>query len=360
MSEPNSQAAEFDAAVRVARGDSPEPAPAETTTEKAEPAAPAEPAATEAKAAEPAPEPAKSGDSQPAAPAPAAAAFDAGRLPPEAKAHLTALEDRARRAEAKANEWSGRVPGLQRQLAETTNRLAALEKGAAGKSASVSGQPAPATPASASAPAVAEFDSPEWKAFERDLPEEAKAIKAQMAHLAQRLEQRIVALDQRLNQDVNPRLGLVDSILAERDEQEFRAEQKALTEKHPDWLQHIALDPQGNPTRMSEPFRAWFEEQPNAVRQLLRSTEAKDADWLMTRFKQDTQIAAPAVASNAPPASPATEDPDRSRRRENLLRGVPPSVTSPGVARVDPATLSASERFDYDMREARRRLGLSN
>ncbi len=359
MSEPNSQAADFDAAVRAARGDSPEPAPAETTAATSDPVPAAQSVAEAAAPAEPAPaaEPVKAEASQPA---PAATAFDAGSLPAEAKAHLAAMEERARRAEAKANEWSGRVPGLQRQLAETTNRLAALEKGAAGKSASVSGQPAPATPASASAPATVEFDSPEWKAFERDLPEEAKAIKAQMANLAGRLEQRIAALDQRLSQDVNPRLGMVDSILAERDEQEFRAEQRALTEKHPDWLQHIALDPEGNPTRMSEPFRAWFEDQPGAVRQLLRSGQAKDAIWLMTRFKQDTQIAAPAVAQPAPPASSATEDPDRSRRRENLLRGVPPSVNSPGVARVDPATLSTSERFDYEMRETRRRLGLSN
>lgn len=358
MSEPNSQAADFDAAVRAARGDTPDPAPAETTPATPDPTPAAEPVAEAAKPGEPAPaaEPVKADASQPA---PTATAFDAGSLPEPVKAHVAALEERVRRAEAKANEWSGRVPGLQRQLAETTNRLAALEKGAAGSAAGASGKPAPAAPANAGAQATVEFDSPEWKAFERDLPEEAKAIKAQMANLAGRLEQRIAALDQRLNQDVNPRLGLVDSILAERDEQEFRAEQQALTAKHPDWLQHVALDPQGNPTRMSEPFRAWFEEQPDAVRQLLRSTRAKDADWLMTRFKQDTQPAAPAVASNAPPASPATEDPDRSRRRENLLRGVPPSVNSPGVARVDPATLSTSERFDYEMRETRRRLGLS-
>lgn len=357
MSEPNSQAAEFDAAVRVARGESPEPAPTEATAATPDPAPAAAPVAEAAAPAEPAP---KAVEAEASQPAPAAPAFDAGSLPAEAKAYLAAAEERARRAEAKANEWSGRVPGLQRQLAETTKRLAALENGAAGIAASATGKPAPAAPASAGAPATVEFDSPEWKAFERDLPEEAKAIKAQMASLAGRLEQRIAALDQRLSQDVNPRLGMVDSILAERDEQEFRAEQRALTEKHPDWLQHIALDPEGNPTRMSEPFRAWFEEQPDVVRQLLRSGQAKDAIWLMTRFKQDTQIAAPAVAQPAPPASPVTEDPDRSRRRENLLRGVTPSVNSPGVARVDPATLSASERFDYEMRETRRRLGLSN
>lgn len=252
------------------------------------------------------------------------------------------LAQERQRAQHERDSLLGRVPSLQRENAELKKRLAAQ---AAKPSAS---DAAPKPQAEATADLSAEFDSPEWKAFARDMPEEAKAIEARMRADATRLEKRLAELDERLK-GIPEKLSVIDQWRSERTEHELAQsrslEQRSLSESHPDYAQHFYWDQTENGFQLfaSDAFANWLHSQPDAVQQMVASESSRDVDWLLRSFKKET--AAPTTSK----PSPITE-----KRQQQLRASVSPTSSGSAPPRKSNDQLSDAERDIYEMREARK------
>ena len=201
----------------------------------------------------------------------------------------------------------GRLAPVQAQVERLTRQLSA-------------GQPNVQTPSGGQATPIAptpttDFESEEFLAFEKDYPDEAKAMKVlfegQQAHV-QKLEQQIGTLSQGIEQ-----------VQATSNAQVQQNELNTLTERHPDWMQ----------IRNSPQFESWLHTQPASVQPLVTSELAADCIYLIERYKQDVYLyELNAGAGGEQPPTDAQVTADKTRQhRQSLISAPTPNPQGGGV-----------------------------
>lgn len=297
-------------------------------------------------------------------------AIDLDSLPPQVRARIeaaAAMEEALKKERIERDAAIGRVAPTQRdlqrtqrELAELKQKLAQLEK--------------PAPQASPAAPtAETDYDSPEWKQYEAEFPNEAKAIRKVNEVQAKRLaaaEARIAEFESR----ADARLGVVDRIVQDHTKERELA---ALTEAHPDWRDLVQPPDDSRatvvevPTRLPDgtessfqsvvdvQFAAWFQAQHPDKQRWFGSNSAHENIELVADYKRDlylaqlhasAQDAAPVVTPEAAAAHKAQQ-----RREQARALSVAPDLrgASPSAARVDTSKLDAGELFDHLVRQKR-------
>jgi hypothetical protein len=358
MSDPSevvlSEAEQFDALIAAKREEAGQPPPDD-------PAPPITPD-------EPAPEAGSSFVEGETAEAPADA-IDLDTLPPAVRARLeaaAALEETLKKERIERDAAIGRVAPTQRALVQRDRELAELRQELARLKT-----PAPqATPAATDA--EPDYDSPEWKQYEAEFPNEAKAIRKVNEAQAKRLaaaEARIADFEKRAGE----RLGVVDRIV---EDQTKTRELAALNEAHPDWRDLVLPASQDAavsvevPTRqpdgsqryveyaVSPDFAAWFEAQHPDKQRWLSSNSAAENIELVADFKRDLYLAQ--MHEAAAPAATVTPEAEaalkaQQRRQQALASSVAPDLRggSPSAARADTSKLSDAELFDHLARQRR-------
>jgi len=140
----------------------------------------------------------------------------------------------------KSNE--GRVAAYQRKVTELQHAA----------------QQTPKTPAPAEIP---EASKEKWAAFEKEYPEIAQAMNAKLTSMQSQL-------DTTVQQTVQP--------LHKAEQNRYiQGQADALEAAHPGWRDIAA----------SEQFGGWMKQQPPAVQQMLRSSTASDAAYLIGAYK---------------------------------------------------------------------------
>jgi hypothetical protein len=203
------------------------------------------------------------------------------QLPESARAKFTETWEQAKKFEQELDQQrrqygalSGRVPALQRELAELKKRTAAAPSSAQQK------------PMSAEA----------WEKFKADFPQDAAAFEQALARQAGELTGKLDPLTQELNQLKEWREEVQQQMLEAENEQ-IREE---LTEIVPDWRiiagfedadgNDIAPDANGR-TQMHPEFKAWFDSNPqwmkDAYMAAMNSRDPESMAGVFGAFKRD-------------------------------------------------------------------------
>jgi hypothetical protein len=281
---------------------------------------------------------------EPVTPEPEAAPPDpyAG-WPDTAKAELEKARAEAKKLAIERDAAVGRLAPIQRKLSD-------LERSSVAPKAN----PVPAKPAPSNK-RDSYFDSPEWKEFERDYPDEAKrqrnAIASERAAILE--ETRRIAREEA--GAARDELGrFVSPYVARMEEVEQRERVAVLNKEHPDWHEHFMLVPTADGSyepKSSPAFDAWFDQldaiEQDDVRDRLWATDRPDlCAWVIRKFKRETAIDS---AANNEAAQKAES------RRKNLEANVSPNLKpSPAAVRINPDDLSDEDRFAL-IREQRKR-----
>lgn len=319
---PLSDAEIFDQAMAARRAA--QEAPPDTEAAHESPETPADDAGVSASGADDAPE------------------FDESTLPEAVRQRL----ERAAQLEADLQRERSNTLAALNRLQPTQRRLAELERQFAQGAQPPAAAPAP--PQESTADSF--YDSDEWKAYERDFPQEAaaqrKVYDRQLARIAQ-AEAKFNEIDQRLNQ----RLARVDEFVGR---QTKNSELEALTQAHPDWQELVQGD-------AATDFQVWLSSQDEDIQKWIHSDSAAKNIQLLDFYKRDRALADLHTA-HADAAAPDT-DPNAAaalrahqRREQTRAQRVAPDLrgASPAVARKDTSQMSDSELFDHLMRERRR------
>lgn len=163
--------------------------------------------------------------------------IDLSALPEEVRQHIEAiqaakqqLEEANAQRERDFVALQGRVAPVQQQNAQLAREIEQLRS----RQQAPQQQPQPAgQPASTVAATQAQFETPEWKEYERLYPEDAGIQKRNQLALAQQMDDRIGRLEQRFETEAQ-RLNRIEQ---ERVSAAKRAELDELSKAHPDWQQ---------------------------------------------------------------------------------------------------------------------------
>lgn len=282
-------------------------------------------------------------------------AIDLETLPPAVRAKI----ERAAQLEAELQrERSDKLAALNR-LQPTQRRLSDLERQLATASKT---PPAAAPVASAPVPdpsAVSPFDTPEWKDYEHNFPQEAKiqrkAHEAAIARIAKAEEQLAARLQQ-----AEQKFGRVDQFVQE---QAVSREMAALSNAHPDWQDLVLPRDASEAVQIGEnavvnrQFAEWLSVQNPAVQGLFGSNAAQDNIDLMHAYKRDIALAELHMAApSAPVASPDAEAALRAHQRREQTRStsVAPDLRGQSAAaRVSTQNMDSAALFDHLMRQRR-------
>ena len=316
-------AEEFDRRAAMERGDEPEPISGEEVPDAGAPPAdalPSEPPTPVASTEPPAdgtapPEPAL-------APAEDKPAWY-NELTDEAKLAFDQKDESINQLQWQYTAVHGRLAPVQAQVERLQRQLSSGQPAA---QPTPGGQPTPIAPTP-----TTDFESEEFLAFEKDYPDEAKAMKAlftnQQAHV-QQLEQKIGTLSQGFEQ-----------VQATSNAQAQQNELNTLTERHPDWMQ----------VRNSPQFDSWLKTQPVSVQPLVGSELAADCIFLMDRYKQDVylyELSAGAGGETQPTDAQVTADKTRQHRQSLISTPTPnPQGGGVGVPGVTAAPQSNEEMW---------------
>lgn len=199
---------------------------------------------------------------------------------PAQRAALTALEERAKRAENTLRSNNGRWSSAQRELDELRAKVAA--------------QPAPggdAAPGTGDGAAGGEPDELDAE-LSRVADEYSEILAAPLKKIAD-LESRIAMLSKDASRHAELEQAQADLAETER----LAAEEQALATDHPDWGEQV----------QSQEFADWALSQPKMILDAIhRNGSAKgivdgaEASKVLTLFKQETGIAAPGTGGGNP------------------------------------------------------------
>lgn len=278
--------------------------------------------------------------------------FDPNTLPPSAKAKWEAvqkeLEAERRRAqdfEAKYAKIHGQVSPLQREL----NRL---------KSQPAIARTAP--PARAEPPVTKETPLQRWQKHKETYGDEAAAIEELIDSVKrdelgryQSLEQKYAALEQKLAQitekELPEKFQLLERIQQERERESLTKAQGTVFEAHPDWNEHIRLEPGDDGPVLkyaSEALLAWADTQPEHISDMFMSDDPEECKWVMSLFKRDLKEQTTQVDSDQQKTA-ATQE--LQKREKNLQSRAVTSASGTGMARVDPSKLSKEDQYALEM-----------
>lgn len=184
----------------------------------------------------------------------------------EAEASSDDLRARLEQLEHSERSQRGRVGALSRQLQERDRIIAELKsrqaapqpQGKAGESQEVTDQKQ----------AIAdEYGADDWKAFEEDFPDIAKALNSRFEQMS-RMEERINARLEEVN-------GAIQPIQQQAHEQHLAGQFAALEARHKDWREVVS----------APAFQQWLEQQPEWMQKQVESENADDASALLDIYK---------------------------------------------------------------------------
>lgn len=267
-----------------------------------------------------------------------------------------------------AQERSAKLAALNR-LQPTQRRLSDLERQLAEAKPTTPPPPAP-SPAPA---AASQFETPEWKAYERDFPSEAsatrKAVEAALLESTKRVqsaEQKLALFEQQFGKKLEQVDGFVQRETSSR-------ELAAFENAHPDWQEWVTpksaedavflgYRKDGTPVHAARLFAEWLQSQPPEIQGWYGSDYAAQNIALMDNFKRDVKLAEWHEAQQAQQQQATETPPDaeaarraHARREQARSAGVAPDLRGqPAVARTAPPT-SDPELFDYLIRQQQRR-----
>lgn len=201
------------------------------------------------------------------------------------------------------------------------------------------------------------FDSPAWKKFEAEFPEEADVQRKALQHVSTATSQRIQSLEDLVNKTVRPQLA---HQAQDAEGRRIEQEKAALTESHPDW-QEINTDPVFL-TWLSD----WVEAQPADVRAIYGDeakfrkilTDSTFTSGLLDQYKRDLFVAEqylanyeanhPAAVATTPAQTPTGAPAAPTARGVDpllALSAAPALRHSPAPRAVDISGLPAAEQF---------------
>lgn len=184
----------------------------------------------------------------------------------EQQASVDELQSRLQQLEHSERSQRGRVGALSRQLQERDRIIAELKgrqaapqpQGKTGESQEVTDQKQ----------AIAdEYGADDWKAFEEDFPDIAKALNSRFEQMS-RMEERINARLEEVN-------GAIQPIQQQAHEQHLAGQFAALEARHKDWREVVS----------APAFQQWLEQQPEWMQKQVESENADDASALLDIYK---------------------------------------------------------------------------
>ena len=281
--------------------------------------------------------------------------IDLESLPPAVRARI---ERAAQLEKDLARERNDRIAAVGR-LQPTQRKLAELERKlqSAPQATSAASSPPPAA-----APVVG---SPKWDKWASEFPDEAEAIlertsgtAAELADLKQQLAQ--------LRQNVEPRLGNVDSIVRENTK---TRELAVLQQAHPDWQElvqptetdavQIYQGEDGAAVYVNSTFAEWLLAQDEDKQRWFGSDSAVKNSRLLDDYKRDLYIAQ--LHDAPPPEQGLSPEATKAARAHQLREQARASSVAPDLrggstaaARVDTSQMSPEDKFDWLVAQRRK------
>lgn len=155
-------------------------------------------------------------------------------LPDDVRQRVQAILDEKQRLADEVAQRERDFVALHNRVAPVQRELDIAKRELAKRSAPAAQQPEPAAPVAQSAAAVmAQFETPEWKEYERLYPEDAALQKRNQLAIAKAMDEQVVRLKGEF-ESVTDRINRIEQ---ERIEQQQRAELDVLSSEHPDWRQ---------------------------------------------------------------------------------------------------------------------------
>lgn len=224
----------------------------------------------------------------------------------------------------KLDELTALIPSLQSSVKTAEGRVAAMQREmdvARNAAKAVKGGPSQAQIAAAAG------SIEKWDSLKEDFPDWAEATEQFVKHSLAGIAPGAQGIG---SEELN---ALLESRLQATRAEALKAIEEAKVEgKHEDWREVIR----------TEKFGAWFDEQPEDVKQLAFSDRGRDAIRMLDLFKAGT-------------AKPATQRQDERTARLAAAVGNKPGATGRVSKTVDQMT--PQELWDYEARRARERGG---
>ena len=266
--------------------------------------------------------------------------FDPSKLTGAARRAWDDTQEALRQADQERKSLRNRVPYLQRELEKYR-------------------KPAQPQAQRTEAPSVAEqrTRSPRWQKYAAEYPDEAAALDEELSARDKEnaeLREKVSRLE-KAYEETQPRLSALDDLRAAHEQQQVQAEVASLNQAHPDWPQHVRFNTDGELTHASEPMWDWWQQAPEEVQDMLRSSSAAKSAYAYGLFKSYLREQHSAQVSHESQAKVAEAERVAQARKAALANQVPPSVSTPGVARIDPSTIPSADAFDLDIERAQKR-----
>lgn len=235
----------------------------------------------------------------------------------------------------------GMVPNLKRELAQANKRLSEL-----GNVRSATSATNDVVPQKSEASEMADelFQSDSFKTLKEEWPELAATFEKQQALTKKEvtaLKSQIEKLASAGPTDVVSRIGEIEQRLIEK---EWKSSVDSLTAEHPDWMQHVRLNPDGNFSYMSSEFAAFWWGLPEDLRADFDHSSLEDSKALMDDFKQHRQPSQVSADSNS--------SKQKTQRASELARSVAPNIRgiTPHVAREDITKMLPEDQWVHVMK----------
>ncbi|MCG7598402.1 hypothetical protein MHM84_01220 [Halomonas sp. McH1-25] len=213
----------------------------------------------------------------------------------ERLARLETLEAENQRLKHSEASQRGRLGAYQRQINELQRQYQQRQSGASAtpQSKNPDGQDAKGVNDQQKQDMAESMGLEDWESFKADFPDMARAFEARL----QADRQQYAQLEQRLAQ-YEPAM---QSIQQQAQEQHLKAQEDALSARHPDWREVIA----------APAFAEWLNQQPESLQRLTASDNAADAAALLDFYQAATGSAGTAD-------SRAVTHDTQDKRRERL------------------------------------------
>lgn len=223
---------------------------------------------------------------------------------PDISERLTALEQENQKLKHSEASQRGRLGAYQRQINDLQRQLQQNQQ-----RQPINPDGKPKSDDQQREQLAQEMGSDDWKAFQEDFPDMARAFEARLNADRQRQTQ--------LEQQIEQLRSAVQPIQEQAHEQQMQSEYARLESRHSDWRDVIN----------APDFQTWLQEQNPAIQQLAGSDSADDASALLDFYKR---VKGPAQ----------TQQPPVDKRKDRLANAQ--TVSRRGVAQRG----GAPEEFD--------------
>lgn len=194
------------------------------------------------------------------------------------EARLKALEEENQRLKHSDSSQRGRLGAYQRQINELQRQMQSRQPPGQAQQPDQHGGQSPGSDDQQKQAAAEAMGLEDWEALKEDWPDMARALEARLE--ADRQERA------RLEREVAELRSTVQPIQQQAQEEHLRAQEDALTARHPDWREVVA----------APAFAEWLNQQPESLQSLASSEDAAEAAALLDMYR--VQAGPPAQAGS--------------------------------------------------------------